>query len=170
LIEFGWERACWVAELAGKRLPEEREYELAATNEGTTRFPWGEDWPEDEADWWKWQPVGAWHQDALRQHPEVRGLFSNVAEWMATPGVFYPGSLFPHDEKARFLAVVRGRFFAAVVAIPVSDDEAKLGARTRYMDPHDSPAKTIGMRFARSAKPRLKVTDFGGAAARPPPQ
>jgi hypothetical protein len=94
-------------------------------------------------------------------------MFSNVAEWTATPGILYPGAPFPHDEKARFHAIIRGRFFSPLYDVPVTDDETKLGARTRYTDAHDSVAKTTGMRFARSAKPRLTPADFGGVLKDP---
>jgi serine/threonine-protein kinase len=76
--------AMWYAELAGKRLPNAEELEFAATNGGSTRFPWGDDVrpiPTEVA------PVGAFEFDRTRTVPAVYGLLSNAAEFTATPYV-----------------------------------------------------------------------------------
>jgi serine/threonine protein kinase len=158
LIEFTWERAANLAELAGKRLPSESEYEFAATNGGTTRFPWGDDLPPDEVGWFDWSPVGAWKQDALKTNPRVQGLFSNVAEMTCSPSIYYPGALLTHNPQASFEAVVRGGFSPANQER--SREEEELGARMRYMQNKQILRKSTGMRFARSAKPRLTAEDF----------
>jgi serine/threonine protein kinase len=158
LVEFSWERAANLAELAGKRLPSESEYEFAATNAGTTRFPWGDDLPPDEAGWFDWSPVGTWKHDALKMNPRVKGLFSNVPEVTCSPSVYYPGALLTHNPQAAFEIVVRGGFPSANEQR--SAEEEQLGARRRYMQNKQVLSKTTGMRFARSAKPRLKAEDF----------
>lgn len=84
--------AMWYAELAGKRLPNIEELEFAATNGGSTRFPWGDDErpvPTEVA------LVGAFEFDRTRTVPAVYGLISNAAEFTVTPHV-------PHAVDLRF--------------------------------------------------------------------
>ena len=45
-----WDSAVAYAEFIGKRLPDEIEYEFAATRGGTRKFPWGDD-SERIAEW-----------------------------------------------------------------------------------------------------------------------
>src|SRR5207253_1751820 len=72
----------------GKRLPDEVEYEFAATNGGQTHFPWG-----DNAELireWSLGKVGEPQYDRTRTNPPVFGLFSNVGEWTTSANVPYP--------------------------------------------------------------------------------
>src|SRR5206468_3757283 len=86
-----WLDAVSYAEEVGKRLPDEAEYDLAATAGGRRRFPWGDTSPP--AGGWEVGPVGTPAYDRLRLdgQPAVLGLFSNAAEWTGSWFAPYPG-------------------------------------------------------------------------------
>ena len=65
------------AELVGKIIPEEAQYECAATQFGKTNFPWGD---EVRPGPWRLGPVGHPDYDVLDLTPAVRGLFSGM-QW-----------------------------------------------------------------------------------------
>jgi hypothetical protein len=99
-----YDQALNYAEKIGKRLPDEAEYEFAATKGGKWRFPWGPKGPQEIVDW----PLGPVRHPAFDQtdtEPPVFGLFSNVAEWTTSWFAPYPGDsrtecLFPLPRKA----------------------------------------------------------------------
>jgi hypothetical protein len=97
----------------------------------------------------------------LQSNPQVRGLFSSVGEWTGTPGILYPGSPAPHTERARLSGVIRGIPPSVAFVQPSTPFEEKLGARIRSIAGVEVVKKTIGVRFARSAKPRMRAEDFG---------
>ena len=76
-----YDYAVWYAELMGKRLPTELEHEFAATNGGTTKFPWGNN---DQSIPSTLSPVGNLKFDRTATDPRVYGLLSNGAEFTAT--------------------------------------------------------------------------------------
>jgi hypothetical protein len=70
------------AEKVGKQLPTAWQWLWAATNGGTTRYPWGDEtfetaWPQDEN-------LGT-GVDLNRAEPAVIGLYSGLLEWADTP-------------------------------------------------------------------------------------
>ena len=85
-----WDRAIVYAESVGKRLPDEYEYESAATANGRLKFPWGNDSPADATS--NRGPVTETSFDRLASNPQVLGLYSNVAEWTSSPGMTDPSS------------------------------------------------------------------------------
>lgn len=146
------------AEWAGKRLPTEFEYETAATNEGTTLFPWGalDRVPQEAA--WTFGPVGHASYDVNAKG--VRGLFSNVAEMTETWAILYPSLKSPEFKEnplAREHYTIRGA--------PLSIDkggppraEWGVGAPTRHAGEKTTPAgANVGLRFATSREPRFKL-------------
>lgn len=89
ITHVSWSEAMHYAELVGKRLPTEAEYEFAATHGGTVDFPWGVAAAAAIEDW----PIGPVRQPAFdcTRQGSVFGLYSNVAEWTSSRLSLYPG-------------------------------------------------------------------------------
>ena len=155
LHNFSWEMAkSWAARM-GKRLPDEIEYEYAATNGGKTKFPWGDDPPDFEK--WSIDPNDRPAQDRLDTEPPVIGLFSNVGEWMGNPLFYYPRGDRTPGARALVDHVFRGIPFTAADGKPTADTATP---RDRSMADKRYPKPWVGFRLARSARPRLKREDF----------
>lgn len=165
-----WDRAADLAEQLGLRLPEEAEYEYAATNGGATDFPWGDAAPNDVEGWWKVQAVGAFVLDRCRDRKRIVGLFSNVGEWTATPGIFYPhptqiGSDTPelqlrHGSQAAFQRVIRGILPGELHKQPNLKEDIALAARVRAIRDKSYLNARVGIRFAKSVRPRTTPDAF----------
>ncbi|HVX61377.1 MAG TPA: SUMF1/EgtB/PvdO family nonheme iron enzyme, partial [Pirellulales bacterium] len=155
-LNFAHARA--FAESIGKRLPSEFEYEFAATNGGTTWYPWGDD--SDKIEPWQLGAVKGAAYDVTLGQPPVFGLYSNVTEWtdslLVSPTPMPP----PPASFKRMIAlgrVVRGG--PTEIANGEGDTETKtlrtdFGPRWRqgmFMVTHN---RGIGFRCARSVKPR----------------
>jgi formylglycine-generating enzyme required for sulfatase activity len=152
------------AEKVGKRLPYEAEYEFAARNGGTTRFPWGD---KIDIKNWRREKVGTPSSDHTLGKPPIFGLFSNAAEWTASWNVPYPTedaatrrSFYSDERLAQFLQcrIVRGG--ASPVITGETEIKPKFGAppldpRHREGMPRDARCAGLGFRCARSEGPRF---------------
>jgi formylglycine-generating enzyme required for sulfatase activity len=158
-VDITYEAALAIAEKMGKRLPDEFEYESAATLGGKSRYPWGNGPPETTS--WEIGPVGGAAHDRVESvQPPVLGLFSNAAEWTLSWGAAYPkdGKGFPGNSE-QMVRVVRGR------PNPASGTEfdwnsPKTDPRSRFGMLFGVQNSVIGFRCARSVKPRLDAGDF----------
>lgn len=156
-----WNDAVMYAEAVGKRLPTEAEYEFAATNGGTRRFPWGDDPPQE----WEWQfgPVGTPLFDMIDAGVPVTGLYSNVAEWTSSWAAPYPPLLDyqpAYPPRPDGFYIVRGGPWSVIQGTP-QHDEFHSGPRERIgqhwmKDRHPG----LGFRCARSARPSLQAEDL----------
>ena len=160
-----FDQAVWYAEKMGKRLPDEAEYEFAATAAGQFRFPWGNDAKKVEDDGkitWPLGPVGKPDFDRTATDPPVFGLFSNVAEWTSSWYAPYPNAS-PEDvqsfnrnfegPKGR---IVRGGPWSVMIGTPGSTGKNDAWTpRWRIGMPRDSALPGLGFRCARSAQPRF---------------
>jgi formylglycine-generating enzyme required for sulfatase activity len=153
------------AELLGKRLPDEVEYEFAATNGGTTRFPWGDD--AGKITKWPFGPVKTPEYDRTQSDPPVFGLYSNVLEWTSSWYTLYPGSD-PNSvvgfQSPRVAAafwkkrVVRGGPEAVLQGEPDPagrDSDQDWHPRYRLSADPNGRYRGVGFRCARSIKPRF---------------
>ncbi len=151
-----WHQAIAYAEKMGKRLPDETEYEYAATACGKQRFPWGDTAPEKN---WPLGPVGEPAHDRVDLHrqPPVFGLYSNVAEWTSSWAGGYPG--LEQAEPDSTLRVVRG---APLWVVTGQRDPSGIvrGPRERINVVGPAQLPGLGFRCARSARPRLTANDF----------
>ncbi len=147
-------QAMTFAEISGKRLPSEFEYEFAATNGGTTKYPWGDD--EARIDPWRLGEVRVAAYDATPGQTPVFGLYSNVTEWtdslLMSP---VPGLPMPASMKAMF---AQGRVVRGGPPEVMKGDTAKarptFGPRWRQAMLTLTRERGIGFRCARSEKPR----------------
>lgn len=97
VIHVNWFEADAYCRWAGRRLPTEAEWELAAAGIGKRKFPWGEEAPTLERANLDWQaldagcllPVGA--LPAGDSEFGVRQMIGNVWEWTATDFAPFPG-------------------------------------------------------------------------------
>jgi formylglycine-generating enzyme required for sulfatase activity len=152
-----WDEAVACAEAQGKRLPDEAEYEFAATAGGGSRFPWG-DSPEAIRGW-SFGPAGKGPRPvSFPGQPPLFGLYDNVAEWTSSWLGPYPGQKGSRrlDPSER---VVRGGPLSVVRRTPDPkqgrwDPRDRLGLQAPLRFPG------LGFRCARSAKPRLRPEDF----------
>ena len=152
------DEATQCAEMLGKRLMDEAEYEFAATMGGSRKFPWG-DRVDDKLEW-QFGRAGEPDWDHLDTNPRVRGLFSNVAEWTVNWGILYPNEFgLPQPPTAAQERIVRGGTFSVIEGNP---DRAEWiqGPRDRGMVSIDVADKGLGFRCARSIRPRTSQKDF----------
>jgi formylglycine-generating enzyme required for sulfatase activity len=159
VTRLSWDRAVHYAESIGKRLPDEVEYEFAATAGGQRKFPWGDEPPGSD---WKFGPVGEPAFDRLDTLPPVFGLYSNVAEWTGTWGTWYPASESPRLTASTSTfnqRVVRGGPPSVINGVPDSSEFAA-GPRQRIGSIRQLPKSGVGFRCARSVRPRLLPGDF----------
>jgi formylglycine-generating enzyme required for sulfatase activity len=153
------------AESAGKRLPDEAEYEYAATNKGSQKFPWGRNGPGQITEW-SFGRVRKPDYDHTDTEPRVFGLFSNVMEW--TNSWNLPDASLPPEIQREFLGtrIVRGGAPPVVYGKPFTHPDDKTGhpwdPRGRWGYSMKSGYRGVGFRCARSEKPRfmqVKKTD-----------
>lgn len=162
-----WHMAIFLLEKLGKRLPDEFEFEFAATKGGTQLYSWGNtDRPEGE-DESTFKPVGHPQFDKVDYDKPIFGLGSNVAEWTMSWGLaMYPpyaeqiaseGMLTPSRAQQR---IVRGGDHLVVEGNPVVNSfqrDPRLRITATDTDIHPG----LGFRGVRSIRPRLKPEDFG---------
>ena len=134
----------------------ESEYEVAATNASTTRFPWGND--SDRLEPWDYGPVRHPEYDTVHTGTkEVFGLFSNVGEWTMTPMSLYPtleGKGYNLELSAEEY-VVRGGDLGVLHGTKPSPSLATDGPKFRAFINKQEMHRGIGFRCARSRQPRL---------------
>ncbi len=157
---FSWEEAVHYCERIGKRLPDEWEFEFAASLGGTRAFPWG-DAPRKESPW-EIGPVAGDKQDRLPTNPPVYGLYSNALEWtssmlLANRTLMNRLALInvPPDDR-----VVKGGPQPILNDGNLPDPPPVLSIRQRYPRERRGGFPDVGFRCARSVKPRLKPEDF----------
>lgn len=89
IAEISWWEAMAYARWAGKRLPTEAEWEKAARGDDARRFPWGDEFHEDNANVLKNYEVVASYFEGESPYGAVN-MAGNVAEWTATAYGPYP--------------------------------------------------------------------------------
>ena len=156
-----WDNAVAYAESVGKRLPDEIEYEFAATVGGRSKFPWGNDAPP--AGDWTFGPVEDAPLDRLDTNPPTAGLYSNVAEWTSSWATFYPTAKVPHSWVGPATPsndrIVRGGPPKIYEGTPIRlPDWGSPRQRDTLLRVLSKPG--IGFRCARSTRPRLRPEDF----------
>jgi formylglycine-generating enzyme required for sulfatase activity/predicted Ser/Thr protein kinase len=152
------------AEQVGKRLPTGSEYEYAATNGGTTDFPWGNDRGLAASIKWRQGIVKEPQFDhTTTTNPTIFGLYSNVAEWTDSVFTHYDPNLHPSRQRSAigFQAVldellnsreVRGGPMSIILGRSLNEGELVLGAHWRSQHRRGDASGGLGFRCVRSAK------------------
>lgn len=144
-----FDEAVLYAEKVGKRLPTAQEYEFAATNGWTTRYPWGDTAPP--ADAWTLTRVGLKEFDRSQIDQPILGLFSNASEFVLAQNslrVAMPtgGALITEAHPAK--VAVRGGPIQA-------DAHFENDPRSETSIARKSLRQQIGFRCAKNKSPRL---------------
>lgn len=163
--------AMMYAEAVGKRLPDEFEYEYAATAGGKQRFPWGDD--ASRIGSWRFEKAGEPAFDQIEwSGVNVFGLYSNVAEWTCSWFSLYP----PHRAEEQpgppdphTMRIVRGGPSGVIKRDPNPGDWTsgarmrviQLATETEMLKPSSAGDTGLGFRCVRSAKPRWPARQGG---------
>ena len=159
--------AVGIAENLGKRLATEVEYEYIATNQGTTKYPWGNDWPnvelqestsDENAN--RFGSIGRPAFDRAATYPDVVGLCTNKAEW--TMPQFLPGLASSTSEKFLSLDqthVFRGGSTATIAGNPRNSPTDR-DPRQRWEARNRTEYPGLGFRCVRSTEPMVRYDEF----------
>jgi len=173
VTHVSFHQALEVAELIGKRLPTEAEFEFAATDRGRFEYPWGWKFGNDakKVEEVFWAKPRAWPVDKTEfdiTSAGVRGLYSNVAEWTDSFEIPYSSQADPAQLRAykkgeeyfrlfQDVRVVRGG--PTMLCDPDNDAmtprDYLLGAHNRFGQERGKQLPGLGFRGARSATPRF---------------
>lgn len=157
-VLVSYDQAVEYAERIGKRLPDEAEFEFAATMAGTTSFPWG-----NSADSLTTDSFGKDAKadfDYTNTEPPIVGLFSGVAEWTTSWMLPYEPASDVVKQGARSipeyhrLRIVRGGP-SSVLRGDADVKEILRGPRWRHAVFASGRYDALGFRCARSAQPRF---------------
>ncbi len=158
-IDYDW--AVSRAEAMGKRLPDEVEYEYAATAMANHRFPWGDTDEYIHKEDLTIGPVRDPNFDQLGTDPPVFGLCSNVAEWTSSGYTLYPKLQkmgMNLNSEAIKMRIVRGGTAETIDALNVTIPKNLPAVRIPMKRLSRKPG--LGFRCARSAKPRREAKQF----------
>lgn len=167
---MGWmsfDEALQRAEDSGKRLLHEWEHDYLSSNQGTTRYPWGNT-PFDQMEF---PPalgqIGDVPFDKVHtKRGDIHGLCSNVDEWVDSYHLLWPEIWSAHGAPQKgemSLRHLRGNLPLLRAPESVSSNsprDEQLHYPLRQLRWRYDMSETLGFRCARSVRPRLLPSDF----------
>jgi formylglycine-generating enzyme required for sulfatase activity len=164
-VQLNFDEAIVIAERLGRRLPDEAEYELAATSGGARPFPWIDELETGPVTMpVQFGTVDDFPRDRVDLDPRIPifGLCSNVAEWTVNWGVGPPtdqaSAAVPSKSPGPY-RVVRGGSSRVIEGDAVVSNDAR-DPRQRASCLRFTNRPGLGVRCVRSTKPRLSAADF----------
>lgn len=151
-----WNAAAAYAEVLGKRLLKEHEFEYLARDLGGSNYPAGNEPAVKPDDPWTYPAAGQPTADQLTTLP-IFGIHSNVAEWTDSLNNRYPGVADPGWEIERMWNDYRNRVVRGgpVTLGPNDREQNTWDESTSYRKAYDlrTMDSEIGFRCGRSTKP-----------------
>lgn len=158
-----WDRAVLLAEIVGKRLMNEYEYEFAATDGGKRDWSWDVTGSPAFDVGTSFQTVGHPEQDHVGD-PPVYGLCSNLAEWTSSGPAEamdhlrrMPLEPLLHPSQSKYRVVRGGNLNVLLEAQTAAPDR---NPRRRLLRASYTYERGLGLRCARSPRPRTRPQDF----------
>ena len=163
VVWVSWFDAANFCQWAGKRLPNEKEWERAARGTKGNAYPWGNTFERNRANLPNklgskvaLSKVGAFPKGASTEG--VEDLIGNVWEWIDGEYNSYPSNTFQFDDFNQGYKVIRGASVSDIGHFPgefyakVLKEYARAGYR-QYADP-DQGASDVGFRCVSSNAPK----------------
>jgi len=159
-----WIEAVDYCERIGARLPTYNEFTFSATNRGTTKFPYGDDFPFEQ---WEIKSIKSPAVDRTQTSPPIYNLYSSVGEWAWDINISTDDKSISQAPDERMMLMWNGRILLGIPAgapnslSSVFNEHIKFGPKDVLDQPMFSAKRINGFRACRSLTSEFesKLTD-----------